>query len=354
MKILLISPKVPDTYWSFKHALKFISKRASNPPLGLLTVAAMLPAGWEKKLIDLNVHPLHDSEIIWADYVFISAMSVQAASVSVVIRRCKDLHAKIVAGGPLFTGDPESYAQVDHLILNEAEITFPAFLSDLVNNVPKRIYRTEEYADMHHSPQPDYSLIKASDYAQLSIQYSRGCPYSCEFCEITALLGHKVRVKSTPQILNELETIYRTGFRGNVFFVDDNFIGNRRKLKRELLPAISKWNREHNQPFAFTTETSINLSEDPELMEGMVRAGFEKVFVGIETPDVESLKECDKHLNIQHDLMSSVRAIQSAGIEVSAGFIVGFDADTTSIFQRQTDLIQQSISPAVDQVSQRV
>ncbi len=342
MKILLISPKVPDTYWSFRHALKFIAKKASNPPLGLLTVAAMLPEEWERKLVDLNIHPLHDSEILWADYVFISAMSVQSASVSVVIRRCKDLGAKIVAGGPLFTGDPDSYPHVDHLVLNEAEITFTAFLSDLEDGALKRIYRTGEYADMHHSPPPDYSLIRASDYAQLSIQYSRGCPYNCEFCEITALLGHKVRVKSPSQILDELEAICRTGFRGNVFFVDDNFIGNRHKLKRELLPAISAWNGEHGHPFTFTTEASIDLSEDPELMKGMVRAGFEKVFVGIETPDVESLKECDKHLNIKHDLMSSVRAIQSAGIEVSAGFIVGFDADTTSIFQRQIDFIQQS------------
>ena len=342
MNILLVSPKYPDTYWSFRHALKFISKKASNPPLGLLTVAAMLPRGWERKLVDLNVHSLSDSDILWADYVFISAMSVQAGSVSDVVQRCRELGIKTVAGGPLFTGDPDSYPDLDHLVLNEAEVTFPEFLSDLISNTPKRVYRTGRFADMHHSPPPDYSLIKASDYAQLSIQYSRGCPYNCEFCEITALLGHKVRVKTTAQILHELDTLYSTGFRGNVFFVDDNFIGNRKLLKKELLPAISGWNRDRKYPFTFTTEASINLSGDPALMEGMVQAGFEKVFVGIETPELESLQECNKKLNIKHDLMSSVQRIQSAGIEVSAGFIVGFDSDTQSIFQRQIDFIQQS------------
>jgi radical SAM superfamily enzyme YgiQ (UPF0313 family) len=342
MKILFVSPRYPNTYWSFRHALKFISKKSSNPPLGLLTVSSMLPAEWERKLVDLNIHSLSDSDILWADYVFIGAMSVQADSASEVIRRCKHLEAKIVAGGPLFTGDPVSYLHLDHLILNEAEITLPPFLEDLEKGHPKRVYRTKGYADMHTSPPPDYSLIKASHYAQLSIQYSRGCPFNCEFCEITALLGHKVRVKTTHQILEELGTLFNTGFRGNVFFVDDNFIGNRRKLKRELLPAIARWIIDHNYPFTFTTEASIDLSDDPELMQAMVRAGFEKVFVGIETPDVESLKECNKKLNIKHDLHDSVQKIQSAGIEVSAGFIVGFDSDTAGIFQRQIDFIQKS------------
>ncbi len=342
MKVLLVSPKVPETYWSFKHALKFISKKASNPPLGLLTVAAMLPESWTRRLVDLNIRPLRDSEIRWADLVFISAMSVQANSVAEVVTRCKDLKATIVAGGPLFTGDPLSYTHLDHLILNEAEITLPMFLSDLERNDPKRIYRTGEHANMYHSPPPDYTLIEASKYAQMGIQYSRGCPYSCEFCEITALLGHKVRIKTTPQILNELKAIFNTGFRGNVFFVDDNFIGNRYKLKNGLLPAISRWNKDHRYPFTFTTEASINLSDDPELMKGMVQAGFEKVFVGIETPDKDCLLECDKKMNIQRDLLSSVKRIQSAGIEVSAGFIVGFDHDTAGIFQRQIDFIQQS------------
>ena len=342
MNILLISPLYPDTYWSFRHALKFVAKKSASPPLGLITIAAMLPEDWEKKLVDLNVRPLADSEILWADYVFIGAMSIQAASVSQVVQRCKQMNKKIVAGGPLFTGDPDEWSHIDHLVLNEAEITLPLFLSDLENSVPKKIYRTEEYADMERSPCPDFSLINASDYAQLSLQYSRGCPFNCEFCEITALLGRKVRLKSTRQIAEELDAIYHTGFRGNLFFVDDNFIGNRKRLKQELLPAITTWNSNHKHPYTFNTEASIDLSDDAELMKGMALAGFEKVFVGIETPDEACLKECNKNLNRGRNLLDCVETIQSAGIEVSAGFIVGFDNDTPGIFQRQIDFIQQS------------
>jgi len=342
MKILLVSPKYPDTYWSFKHALKFISKKATNPPLGLMTVSAMLPDDWDKKLVDLNVTALHDADILWADYVFISAMSVQSDSASQVIERCQHHQKKIVVGGPHFTGDPGKYMHVDHLILNEAEITFTQFLEDLRNSRPRKIYQTEEYADMHLSPPPDYSLIDPTKYAQLNIQYSRGCPYNCEFCEITALLGRKFRTKTTQQILHELENIYQVGFRGNVFFVDDNFIGNRKKLRNDVLPSLIKWNEKHDHPFTFTTEASINLSDDTELMDLMALAGFVKVFVGIETPDEASLKECDKKLNIKRDLVECVNQIQSAGMEVTAGFIVGFDNDKPGIFQRQIDFIQQS------------
>ena len=342
MNILLLNPRIPDTYWSFRHALKFISKKSSNPPLGLITVAALLPGNWYKKVVDLNCQSLEERDLRWADYVFISAMSIQSESVAEVIQSCRKLKKKIVAGGPLFTGDPDAYMHLDHLILNEAEITLPLFLADLQDNRARKIYRTEGFADLSASPAPDYSLIRASDYAQLSIQYSRGCPHRCEFCEITALLGHKVRTKTSAQILIELENIYNTGFRGNLFFVDDNFIANKHKLKKDLLPAISDWNKRHKNPFSFTTEASIDLSDDPALMRGMTEAGFEKVFIGIETPNEAALRECDKHLNLKHDLIESVRKIQSAGIEVSAGFIVGFDSDNVGIFQRQIDFIQQS------------
>jgi radical SAM superfamily enzyme YgiQ (UPF0313 family) len=269
-------------------------------------------------------------------------MSVQSESAAQVVHRCKKLDKRIVAGGPLFTGDPEAWSEIDHLVLNEAEITFPWFLSDLEKGHPNKIYETEEYADIQCTPPPDYSLIRASDYAQLSPQYSRGCPFDCEFCEITALLGRKVRLKSTQQLIEEMDIIYDTGFRGNLFFVDDNFIGNKKRLKQELLPAIIRWNRKHNHPCTFTTEASIDLADDADLMLAMAEAGFEKVFVGIETPDEESLKECNKKLNTGRDLLESVAAIQAAGIEVSAGFIVGFDSDTSNIFQRQIDFIQQS------------
>jgi len=342
MKILLVSPAYPDTYWSFKHALKFVAKKAASPPLGLLTISSMLPPAWERKLVDLNVRSLKDSDIGWADYIFIGAMSVQSESASQVVQRCKKLGKKIVAGGPLFTGDPDAWSHIDHLVLNEAEITLPWFLSDLEKGHPQKIYETKEYADIQCTPPPDYSLLKASDYAQLSLQYSRGCPFDCEFCEITALLGRKVRLKSTLQLIEEMDIIYRTGFRGNLFFVDDNFIGNKKRLKQELLPAIIQWNKKYNHPYTFTTEASIDLSDDADLMQAMAEAGFEKVFVGIETPDEESLKECNKKLNTGRNLLESVATIQAAGIEVSAGFIVGFDSDTSSIFQRQIDFIQQS------------
>ncbi len=342
MNILLVNPKTPDTYWSFNHALRFISKKAANPPLGLLTIAAMLPDDWEKKLVDLNIAALQDNYIRWADYVFISAMSIQQESVREIIERCKTHQKKIVAGGPLFTGEPENFTDIDHLVLNEAEITFPQFLSDLDMNRAGKIYSTGKHASLDCSPGPDYSLIDHGKYAQLSIQYSRGCPFNCEFCEITALLGRKVRTKSTGQILQELENIYIIGYRGNVFFVDDNFIGNKKKLKNELLPAIIRWNQSRDYPFDFTTEASINLSDDPELMSLMAMARFVKVFVGIESPDEQSLEECDKKLNKQRDLIQCVNQIQSSGMEVMAGFIVGFDNDSPAIFQRQIDFIQQS------------
>jgi radical SAM superfamily enzyme YgiQ (UPF0313 family) len=343
MNILLVSPKYPDTFWSFKHALKFIAKKATNPPLGLLTVASLLPGEWNKKLVDLKVSSLKDQDILWADYVFIGAMSVQQDSTRQIIDRCRKLDRKIVAGGPLFTGEPENYTElVDHLVLNEAEITLPIFLNDLRANTLEKIYRTDKHPEMDLSPIPDYSLIDESKYAQLNIQYSRGCPYNCEFCEITALLGHRFRIKSTERILEELDNIYETGFRGNVFFVDDNFIGNKKKLKGDLLPAMIRWAEERDYPFIYTTEASINLADDPELMDQMVQAGFVRVFVGIETPDEAGLEECNKTHNRQRNLIDCVNQIQSQGMEVTAGFIVGFDSDTPEIFQRQIDFIQES------------
>ncbi len=342
MKILFIHPKYPNTFWSYKYALKFISKKATNPPLGLITVASLLPSHWEKRLTDLNVSKLLDRDIKWADYVFISAMSIQRQSVKDIVKKCSGLNTKIVAGGPLFSAETKSFKDIDHLILNEAEITLPLFLKDLENGCPKRIYQTEEFANLTETPIPSYSLLKVKKYAMMSLQYSRGCPFNCDFCDITALLGHKVRVKTTQQILNELENLLEIEWEGPVFFVDDNFIGNKGILKKELLPAIIQWMQRNNHPFNFTTEASINLADDPELMQMMVNAGFVKVFVGIETTDVTSLAECNKIQNNNRDLIQSVNIIQAAGLEVMAGFIVGFDNDTPGIFQSQIDFIQKS------------
>jgi len=342
MNILLVYPQYPDTYWSFKHALKFISKKAAIIPLGLITVASLLPDIWKKKLTDINVSNLKDEDIKWADYVFISAMSVQLASVKQIIERCIQLNTKMVAGGPLFTEEYEQFPEIDHLVLNEAEITLPLFLEDLKNGRPKKIYHSDKFADITKSPLPDYSLLKSDKYATAGIQYSRGCPFDCEFCDITALFGRHVRTKTTPQIITELDQLLQIGWRGSVFFVDDNFIGHKKKLKYELLPAIISWMESNNNPFFFITEASINLADDKDLMDLMVKAGFAKVFIGIETMEENCLMECNKLQNNNRDLMECVNIIQSYGMEVYAGFIVGFDNDPPNIFQRQIDFIQKS------------
>jgi radical SAM superfamily enzyme YgiQ (UPF0313 family) len=342
MNVLLVYPLCPDSFWSFKHALKFVSKKAAVPPLGLLTVSAMLPPGWQKKLVDLNISALLTSDIQWADYVFISAMYIQRESVDKVITECKKWNKKIVAGGPLFTQDYEYYPQIDHFILNEAEITMPLFLKDLAEGEPKLIYMTSEYADISLSPVPDYHLLAMKNYAMLNLQVSRGCPYSCDFCEITALLGRKVRMKETLQVISELDMLYNLHWHGPVSIVDDNFIGNKKVVKNDLLPAMKEWMQIHKYPFVFTCQSSINLADDAELMSLMVETGFDSAFIGIETPEEIALHNCNKEQNKNRDLLQNVKKIQRAGLQVSVGFIVGFDSDTPSIFQRQIDFIQQS------------
>jgi radical SAM superfamily enzyme YgiQ (UPF0313 family) len=342
MKILLVYPMYPDTFWSFKYALKFISKKASLPPLGLLTVAAMLPADWEQRLVDMNTQHLTDADLRWADYVMLSAMTIQRESVNSVITRCKALGVKMIAGGPLFTANPDEFIDVDHLILNEAEITLPLFLDDLRKGKAGHVYSSPQWADLSKTPQPRFDLLNMKAYASMSIQYSRGCPFDCDFCNITVLYGRVPRTKTREQILAELDTLYARGWRNGVFIVDDNFIGNKGKLKKDILPAVIEWMEKRKHPFALNTEGSINLSDDEELMQLMVRAGFDTVFVGIESPNEESLIECSKVQNRNRDLIASVKKIQQAGLEVQAGFIVGFDKDPASIFERLIAFIQES------------
>lgn len=342
MKILLVYPRYPDTFWSFSHALKFVSKKASFPPLGLLTVAAMLPAEWEKKLIDMNTASIKDEDIVWADYVFISAMSIQSESTNKLIERCGELGAKTVAGGPLFTSHPELYEAVDHLILNEAEITLPEFLRDLNIGSAKHSYTTEAWADLDNTPLPLWNLINMRNYSSMNLQYSRGCPFDCDFCDITVLYGRRPRTKTKDQVIAELDALYSAQWKGPVFFVDDNFIGNKAKLKKEILPAIIEWNEKRKHPFYFNTEASINLADDHTLMMLMREAGFESVFIGIESPNEKSLIECNKNQNTRRSLIDSVKTIQNTGIEVQAGFIVGFDNDHPDIFEELTEFIQKS------------
>ncbi len=342
MKILLVYPQYPDTFWSLKHALRIVSKKASFPPLGLLTVAAMLPKEWEKRLVNMNVTILSDEDIKWADYVFISAMVVQKDSVKEVIKRCQKLGTKIVAGGPLFTTGYEEFDGIDHFVLGEAEVTLPLFLQDLENGCAQHLYTSDERPDIRKTPIPLWSLINMKKYSSMNIQYSRGCPFNCEFCDIIVLNGHKPRTKDKVQMLAELDVLYNHGWRSGLFIVDDNFIGNKRKLKTEILPAIIEWMKGKKYPFAFSTEASINLADDEELMQLMVEAGFNTVFIGIETPNEESLAECNKLPNKNRDLIASVKKIQNHGLEVQGGFIIGFDSDPLSIFKSQISFIQRS------------
>jgi radical SAM superfamily enzyme YgiQ (UPF0313 family) len=303
----------------------------------------MLPETWQKKLIDMNVTNLHTSDLLWADFVFISAMYIQKESVDSVIKECLMLKVKMVAGGPLFSQEYKNYPMIDHFILNEAEITLPPFLQDLESGrSPDKVYKTNKYADIKQTPVPDYHLLSMKDYAFMNVQVSRGCPFACDFCEITTLLGHKVRLKSPAQILDELQMLYNLNWRGPVVIVDDNFIGNKNEIKNNLLPAMIKWMQMHKYPFVFNAETSVNLADDEDLMSLMVQAGFTATFVGIETPDEKSLQDCNKKQNRNRDLLQSVKKMQNAGLQVSGGFIVGFDSDTPAVFQRQIDFIQQS------------
>jgi radical SAM superfamily enzyme YgiQ (UPF0313 family) len=343
MKALLIYPRYPDTFWSFRHALKFLNKAATHPPLGLLTIASLLPQDWELKLVDLNVSPLEDKDLAWADLVLVSAMAVQRESAEEVIKRAKGFSKKVVAGGPLFTVFYQDFWEdVDHFVLNEGEITLPQFLLDLAQGNPKKLYTTQEKADLKKSPIPRYDLIDFKSYTSMCIQFSRGCPFNCEFCDVTNLFGHAVRTKSKEQILNELENLYQLGWRGSVFFVDDNFIGPKRITKEEILPAIIEWQKKRNHPFYFYTQVSINLADDDELIRLMTEAGFTSVFIGIETPNEESLKEANKRQNINRDLVSSIRKVQKSGLEVMGGFILGFDNDPPTIFDTLVRFIEDT------------
>ncbi len=291
----------------------------------------------------MNVSSLQTSDLLWADYVFISAMVVQKESVDIVIQECAKHHVKMIAGGPLFTQEFANYPQIEHFILNEAEITMPMFLNDLHEGTrPQRIYKTDKYADLTTTPVPDYHLLNLKAYATMNLQVSRGCPFACDFCEITTLLGHKVRMKNTHQIIEELETLYKLNWHGTIAIVDDNFIGNKKEIKNNLLPAMKNWMQIHKYPFVFSSQTSIDLADDEELLGMMRDAGFNAAFIGIETPDENSLHNCHKVQNKNRNMLQNVKKIQESGLQVSGGFIVGFDSDVPTVFQRQIDFIQNS------------
>jgi radical SAM superfamily enzyme YgiQ (UPF0313 family) len=344
MKVLLVHPVFPDTYWSFRHALAFEGKQAPFPPLGLMTVSSMLPADWQRKLVDMNVEELSTDDIEWADIVMLSAMIVQRESLEEVVRLCRSLGKKVVVGGPYVSTSSERLPDADHIFIGEAETTLPEFINDLELGIAKKIYQASERPSLLNTPVPDFSLVDMRQYSAMNIQYSRGCPFQCEFCDIIEIYGRVPRTKSNEQMLAELDALKQIGWRGLVFIVDDNFIGNKKNV-RLFMPDLIKWSRENDFPFSYITEASVNLAEDDALLAMMEEAGFRRVFLGIETPVEESLKEAQKGQNTRRDLLDSVKKIQSYGMEVMAGFIVGFDNDPDDIFERQVKFIQESGIP---------
>jgi radical SAM superfamily enzyme YgiQ (UPF0313 family) len=342
MKILLVSPRTPDTFWSFKHAVRFVSRKASMPPLGLLTVAAMLPLEWQLKLVDLNVERLKDEDLRWPDYVLLGAMLVQKDSVREIVARCATFQKRVIAGGPLFTTGYEAFPEIQHFVLGEAEEIMPQVVEDMRSGrLLQPIYRATNRPDITQTPVPRWDLIKFRYYVTMAVQFSRGCPFDCEFCDIIVMNGRVPRTKTPAQLIAELDALGRRGWKDMVFIVDDNFIGNKQRTKT-LLHALIEWRRRTRSRIGFLTEASMNLADDPELCALMVEAGFKKVFVGIETPSVEALDECHKLQNRNRDLVASVQTLQRAGLEVMGGFIVGFDSDKSDIFKRQFEFIQRS------------
>jgi radical SAM superfamily enzyme YgiQ (UPF0313 family) len=341
LKVLLVYPRNPDTFWSFKHVLKFVSKKAAFPPLGLLTVADMLPPSWSLRLVDVNVSVLTDEQIRQADYVFISGMIVHKQSAHEIARRCASLGKTVVAGGPLFTTGHRNFPEIPHFVLGEAEDVIDQLVTDMGQGALQPIYRAPGRPDVRKTPVPRWDLIDLDDYVTMPVQFSRGCPFDCEFCDIVVMNGRIPRTKEPAQLVRELEALRLAGWKEMVFIVDDNFIG-KRKQAMEMLQALIEWRHRVKPTMGFLTEASLNLADYPDLCASMVKAGFKKVFVGIETPSVEGLEECGKTQNRKRDLAESVKTLQRAGLEVMGGFIVGFDSDPKDIFARQFEFIQRT------------
>ena len=343
MNVLLVYPQMPDTFWSMQHALKVLDKKAFFPPLGLLTIASMLPEAWGKRLVDTNVRAVSDGDLAWADYVFLSAMNVQEPSARRLIAQAKAAGVPVVAGGPLFTHEWELFPEVDHFILNEAELTLPGFVADVEAGAPQRLYtEAHGFADMSESPVPLWELAPLDQYMYGIVQYTRGCPYECDFCDVTTLFGRKPRVKEPAQIIAELDAMLDRSDVTFIMFADDNLIGNKKRLKNELLPALIEWRERTRPSIYFGTQVTINLADDDELMELMIDAGFRQLFVGIETPDDETLKACLKRQNTKRNMLENIERLHARGFTMTAGFVVGFDTDTEDIFDRQIAFIQAS------------
>ena len=344
MNALLIYPEFPDTFWSFKYALNFLGKRAAQPPLGLMTVAALLPKSWKKRLVDVNVERLRDRDLDWADVVMLSGMHIQRESLVAIVEQCRERGLPTVVGGPIASSLSAAELKADHVVIGEAEDLIAGLARDLELGTAEPVYQAAERPEMSSSPLPDLSLIKMHRYSTMTVQYSRGCPFNCEFCDIIEIYGRRPRTKAVAQVLAELDQLRAAGWREAVFIVDDNFIGNKARA-RELCVALAEWRGQHRTNFDFNTEASLNLADDPELMQLMKEAGFISVFLGIETPDESGLIASNKLQNTRRSLLESVATIQSYGIQVMGGFILGFDTDGDDIFDLMVEFIQKSGIP---------
>jgi radical SAM superfamily enzyme YgiQ (UPF0313 family) len=344
MNALLVYPQFPETYWSFKHALKFVGKRAAQPPLGLMTVAALLPHGWQKRLVDTNVGRLRERDLAWADVVLLSGMHIQHQALVAIVEQCRARGLRTVVGGPIANSVSAAELKADHVVIGEAEGLIAELARDLESGTARPVYQATTRPEMKTSPLPALSLIKMRRYSTMTVQYSRGCPFNCEFCDIIEIYGRRPRTKAVTQVLVELDQLRQAGWRESVFIVDDNFIGNKARAK-ELLRALADWRRRHDVQFSFITEASLNLADDLELMQLMKEAGFASVFLGIETPDETGLIATNKLQNTRRSLLESVATIQSYGMQAMGGFILGFDTDREDIFDRMVEFIQKSGIP---------
>jgi radical SAM superfamily enzyme YgiQ (UPF0313 family) len=344
MRVLLVNPEFPDSYWSGRYAISFSGRRCLLPPLGLITVAALLPRDWDCRLVDLNVRPVTDGDLLWADVVMLTGMLVQRGSLHQVLERCRRLGRRTVVGGPAATSLPDEFAEADHIVVGEGEELVPLLAADLAAGRAGRFYRETVKPDLTRAPIPRYDLLGPDDYHQMSLQFSRGCPFNCEFCDIIVMYGRRPRTKTAAQVLSELETIRRTGFAGDVFFVDDNFIGNKKAVK-SVLPAIADWRRRHRPPMEFYTEASIDLADDSDLVDLMTGAGFTAIFTGIETPSEAGLRETRKMQNLHRDLVTQIHGLLDRGLDVWGGFILGFDSDGPESFDTTIEFVRKAAIP---------
>lgn len=345
IKALMVWPKIPDSFWTFSGMMKLLPEKVVMPPLGLITVAALCPKEWDIRLIDQAVEELTDADILWADLVMVSAMRVQRRGLEDVLARARRLGRRTMVGGPFASGEPgEMLKLADHVVVGEPDEVFQEIAKDLEEGSAKRLYTIEDKPDLTAIPVPRFDLLKTHAYASMPIQFSRGCPFRCEFCDIIILYGRKPRTKLPEQVMAELDTLLSLGWKKQVFIVDDNFIGNHR-LALELSRALEKWQESRGHPVAFYTEASMDLARHPALMEAMVKANFFYVFVGIESPSKESLVETKKLQNLSIDPLDAIRLMHRSGLWVTGGFILGFDSDTQDIFDRQIDFVERAAIP---------